>query len=190
MTDATLIDEALDEAKDRMAKAIAHTQSEVAAVRTGRASSAFVEKLRVEYYGSEVPLVQLASFSVPEARLLIITPFDKGSMKAIEKAIQSSDLGLTPSNDGQVIRLNFPQLTAERRKELVKVVRTRAEEGRVAIRNHRRSTRHDLEAFAKEGAISNDDLERAERELEKLTHDQVAEIDRIIAQKEQELLAI
>lgn len=190
MTDGSLTDVALEEAKERMAKAVHHAQTEIASVRTGRASPAFIEKLRVEYYGAEVPLQQLASFSVPEARLLIVTPFDKGSMRAIEKAIQTSELGITPSNDGQVIRLAFPQLTAERRRDLVKVVRARAEEGKVAVRNHRRSARHDLEGFAKEGEISNDDLEWAEKELDKLTQEHVVEIDRLVAQKEQELLEI
>jgi ribosome recycling factor len=150
----------------------------------------FVEKLRVDYYGSEVPLQQLAGFSVPEPRLLVVSPYDKNSIKAIEKAIQASDLGITPNNDGAVIRLAFPQLTAERRKELVKVVKHRAEEARVAVRNVRRGARHDLEAFQKEGELSEDDLDRAEKELEKLTHEYVAEIDNMAAHKEQEMLEV
>ncbi|MGH9102140.1 MAG: ribosome recycling factor [Acidimicrobiales bacterium] len=186
----SLVDEALAEAREKMVKAVQHAQGELASVRTGRASPALVEKLKVEYYGTTVPLQQLASFGVPEARLLVITPFDKASMKAVEKAIQGSDLGITPSNDGQVIRLTFPQLTADRRKELVKVVRSRAEEGRVAVRNLRRSVRHDLEAFARDGEISTDELDRAEKELERLTHEQVAEVDRILSHKEHELLEI
>ena len=153
-------DDVLAETKDRMAKARDHLQGEFGSIRTGRASPIFVEKLRIDYYGSEVPLQQLAGFSVPEPRLLVISPYDKGSIKAIEKAIQASDLGITPSNDGAVIRLAFPQLTAERRKELVKVVKHRAEEARVAVRNLRRSARHDLEAFQKEGELSEDDLDR------------------------------
>ena len=183
-------DDVLAESKDRMAKAISHLQGEFGSIRTGRASPVFVEKLRVDYYGSEVPLQQLAGFSVPEPRLLVISPYDKNSIKAIEKAIQASDLGITPSNDGAVIRLAFPQLTAERRKELVKVVKHRAEEARVAVRNLRRSARHDLEAFQKEGELSEDDLDRAEKELEKLTHEFVAEIDNLAAHKEKEMLEV
>ncbi len=185
-----MIDETLLEAVDKMGKAVVHTQSEFAAIRTGRATPALVERLKVEYYGTEVPLQQLAGFSVPEARLLVIQPYDKSAIKAIERAIQHSDLGITPSNDGQVIRLVFPELTSERRKELVKVVRHKAEDGRVAIRNVRRSARHQLEALEREGEISSDELDRAEKELEKLTHDQVAEIDRMLARKEQELLEV
>ncbi|HUQ62230.1 MAG TPA: ribosome recycling factor, partial [Acidimicrobiales bacterium] len=135
-------------------------------------------------------LQQIAGFSVPEARVLVISPYDKTAIKAIEKAIQNSDVGITPSNDGQVIRLVFPQLTSERRKELVKVVRHKAEEGRVAIRNLRRAARHELEALERDGDISSDDLERAEKELERLTHEQVAEIDRTLQRKEQELLEV
>ena len=183
-------DDVLAETKDRMAKARDHLQGEFGSIRTGRASPIFVEKLRVDYYGSEVPLQQLAGFSVPEPRLLVISPYDKGSIKAIEKAIQASDLGITPSNDGVVIRLAFPQLTAERRKEMVKIVKHRAEEARVAVRNVRRSARHDLEAFQKEGELSEDDLDRAEKELEKLTHEYVAEIDNLAAHKEQEMLEV
>ncbi|MDA8391398.1 MAG: ribosome recycling factor [Actinomycetota bacterium] len=186
----SLVDESLSDARQKMAKAVQHTQAELASVRTGRASPSLIEKLRVEYYGSDVPLLQLAGFSVPEARVLVVSPYDKGALRSIEKAIQNSDLGITPSNDGQVIRLSFPQLTAERRKELVKVVRSRAEDGKVAVRNLRRATRHDLESFAKGGDISNDDLDRAEKELEKLTQEHVADVERILAQKEQELLEI
>jgi ribosome recycling factor len=185
-----MIEDALLEAADKMGKAVTHTQSEFAAIRTGRATPALVERLKVEYYGTEVPLQQLAGFSVPEARLLVIQPYDKSAIKAIERAIQHSDLGITPSNDGQVVRLVFPELTSERRKELVKVVRHKAEDGRVAIRNVRRSARHQLEALERDGDISTDELDRAEKELEKLTHDQVAEIDRMLARKEQELLEV
>jgi ribosome recycling factor len=183
-------DDVLAETKDRMAKARDHLQGEFGSIRTGRASPIFVEKLKVDYYGSDVPLQQLAGFSVPEPRLLVISPYDKGSIKAIEKAIQASDLGITPNNDGAVIRLAFPQLTAERRKELVKVVKHRAEEARVAVRNLRRSARHDLEAFQKEGELSEDDLDRAEKELEKITHEYVAEIDNLAAHKEKEMLEV
>ncbi len=185
-----MIDDILLEATEKMGKAVSHTQSDFAGIRTGRATPALVEKLKVDYYGSEVPLQQLAGFSVPEARVLVISPYDKNSIKAIERAIQNSDLSINPSNDGQVIRLVFPQLTSERRKELVKVVRHRAEEGRVAARNIRREARRELEALEKEGEISADDLERAEKELEKVTHEYVAEIDRVLARKEQELLEV
>jgi ribosome recycling factor len=185
-----MIDDVLADITDKMGKAVAHTQSEFAAVRTGRAAPALVEKLRVDYYGTEVPLQQLAGFNVPEARLLVIQPYDKNSVKAIEKAIQNSDLGINPSNDGQVIRLSFPQLTEERRKELVKVVKHKAEEGRVAVRNLRRSARHELEALEKDGHVSSDDLDWAGKELDKLTHEYVVEIDRMVQHKEHELLEV
>lgn len=173
-----------------MGKAVAHAQAEFSGVRTGRATPALVEKLRVDYYGSEVPLQQLAGFSVPEARLLVIQPYDKNSIKAIERAIQHSDLGIMPSNDGAVIRLSFPQLTSDRRKELVKVVRHKAEEGRIAVRNLRRAARHELEALEHDAEISSDELERAEKELEQITHTYVADIDRMLQRKEQELLEV
>jgi ribosome recycling factor len=147
-----------------------------------------VEKIVVDYYGSEVPLQQLAGFQVPEARMLVISPYDKGSLGAIEKAIQQSDLGLNPSNDGQVIRLAFPQLTADRRKELVKVVKAMAEDGRIAIRNLRRSARHELEQLSSD--TPEDDIARGEKELDRITHAQEAEIDKALEQKEQELLEV
>jgi ribosome recycling factor len=183
-----LIDVVLAEAADRMHKAVEHAQVEFAGVRTGRASPAFVEKLSVDYYGSSVPLQQLAGFSVPEARMLVIQPYDAGSIKAIEKAIQHSDLGLNPSNDGKVIRLAFPPLTAERRKEYVKMVKEMAEEGRIVVRQHRRSARHDLEGMEKEGEISSDEVDRAEKELEKVTAGHIAAIDTALEHKERELL--
>ena len=178
----------LEEASEKMDKAVSHAQAEFSSIRTGRATPAFVEKLAVDYYGTEVPLQQIAGFSVPEARMLVIQPYDVGSIKAIEKAIQNSDLGVNPSNDGKVIRLNFPPLTAERRKDYVKMVKSMAEEGRVAVRNLRRSARHDLEAFEKDGDISADDLERAEKELDKITAAHVAGIDSALELKERELL--
>ena len=180
----------VDDASEKMRKVIVHLQDQFGSVRTGRAAPALVEKLKVDYYGSEVPLQQLAGFSVPEPRMLVVSPYDKGAIKSIEKAIQASDLGINPSNDGQVIRLTFPPLTEERRKELVKVVKHRAEEGRIAVRNIRRQARHDLEAFEKDGDLSEDELDRAEKELEKLTHDVVSEIDEILSRKEQELLEV
>jgi ribosome recycling factor len=188
MSDNELIGAVIEDTAEKMAKAVAHAQAEFSSVRTGRATPAFVEKLPVDYYGTEVPLQQIAGFSVPEARMLVIQPYDAGSIKAIEKAIQNSDLGLNPSNDGKVIRLSFPPLTAERRKEYVKMVKHMAEEGRVSIRNLRRAARHDLDALEKDGDISADELERAEKELEKLTATQVAGIDTALEHKEHELL--
>jgi ribosome recycling factor len=178
------------EAKDRMHKAVLHMQEEFAGIRTGRATPAIVEKLKVDYYGSDVPLQQLASFSVPEPRVLVISAYDKSAIKAIEKAIQASDIGVTPSNDGALIRLTFPELTADRRKQLVKVVKARAEDGRVAVRNVRRHTRQELEHLEKDGEISRDDLDRIEKELEKLTHEVIAEIDTMSGHKEKELLEV
>jgi len=190
MDDDSLVGAVISDVRDRMAKAVTHAQGEFAGIRTGRASPALVEKLKVDYYGTEVPLQQLASFNVPEARLLVITPYDKGSIKAIEKSIQHSELGLNPSSDGQVIRLVFPPLTEERRRELVKLVRHKSEEARVAIRNLRRSARHDLEAMEKDGDVSAGELERAEKEMEKVTADYVGEIDSLLARKEAELLEV
>jgi ribosome recycling factor len=180
----------LDDCADKMKKAVAHLQTEFAAVRTGRASSALVEKLRVEVYGSDVPLQQIAGFGVPEPRVLTIAPYDKSTLKAIEKAIQQSDLGVNPSNDGEIIRMTFPELTEERRKDFVKVVRNRAEEGRVAVRNARRHARQELEHLEKDGDLSKDDLDRAEKDLEKRTHEVVAEIDELLKHKEGELLTV
>ena len=188
MDDDTLIGAVFSDAREKMAKAVAHLQSEFSAIRTGRANPALVDQLKVEYYGSEVPLQQIAGFNVPEPRLLVITPYDKSSLKAIISAIQASDLGINPSDDGTVIRLAIPPLTAERRKDFVKVAKAKAEDGRIAVRNVRRGARHDLDALEKDGDISSDELERAEKELEKITHDHVAEIDRMLQHKEQELL--
>ncbi len=173
-----------------MEKAVENTRREFSHVRSGKASPNMLDTVRVEMYGQTMQLNQVATVSAPEPRLLVVTPFDKGAIKSIEKAILNSDLGINPSNDGQVIRLVFPQLTSERRKELVKVVRHKAEEGRVAARNIRREARRELEALEKDGEISADDLERAEKEMEKLTHEYVAEIDRMLARKEQELLEV
>ena len=180
----------LDDAATRMGKAVEHARAEFGGVRTGRAAPALVEKLMVDYYGTEVPLQQLAGFQVPEARMLVVSPYDKGALGAIEKAIQHSDLGLNPSNDGAVIRLAFPPLTAERRKDLVRVVKQMAEDGRIAIRNLRRTARHDLDAMAREGDVSEDDIARAEKELDRITHAHEAEIDKALEQKEQELLEV
>jgi ribosome recycling factor len=178
------------EAREHMDRAVDHTQAEFGSIRTGRATPALVEHLKVDYYGTETELRQMAGFSVPEARLLVVSPYDKGSLGAIEKALQGSDLGITPSNDGTVIRLSFPVPTEQRRKELVKVVKQKAEDGRVTVRNVRRSTRHDLDALQKDGEMSSDELKLVEKELEKVTQDRVAAIDKLLAHKEQELLEI
>ncbi len=188
--DLDLVQAALEECRERMHKAVDHARTDFASVRTGRASPALVEKLKVDYYGTDVPLQQLAGFSIPEPRVLVVSPYDKGSLRAIEKAIAASDLGINPSNDGSVIRLVFPELTTERRKELVKVVHKRAEDGKVAVRNVRRATRHELEALEKDGDISSDELERAEKDLEKVTHELVSEVDRLLVAKEKELLEL
>ncbi len=184
------VDASLADATDKMAKAVAHLKEELSGVRTGRATPSALNRVTVEYYGTPVPLNQLAGFSVPEPRLLMIQPFDKGAIGSIEKAILASDLGITPSNDGNVIRLAFPPLTEERRKELVKVVHQRAEEGRVAVRNVRRHHKDELEKLEKDHAISEDDLKRSEKELQKLTDRFVAEVDEIQRHKEQELLEV
>ena len=185
-----MIEETLLDAMEKMGKAVEHVQAQFLGVRTGRANASLVEKLQVEYYGAFVPLQQLASFQVPEARMLVVKPHDRGSIAAIERALQSSDLGLSPSNDGVVIRLNFPALTEERRKEFVKVVKNMAEEGRVTVRNIRRDARKVLETAQKDGYISQDDLDRAEKELEQITHTTVEAVDKAFARKEQELLEV
>ena len=188
--DDDLIALVVSDASEHMAKAVDHTQSEFGAIRTGRATPALVEHLKVDYFGSETELRTMAGFSVPEARLLVISPYDKSSLGAIEKALQNSDLGINPSNDGTVIRLSFPIPTEQRRKELVKVVKQKAEEGRVTVRNMRRNARQELDSMQKDGDISTDELERVEKDLDKLTQDNVAAIDRLLAHKEQELLEI
>ena len=188
--DQDLVDLVIDDTRDRMDKALEHLRSEFGSVRTGRASSALVEGLIVDYYGTNVALKQLAGFSVPEPRMLVISPYDKGAMGSIEKAIQNSDLGLNPSNDGNVIRLGFPALTEDRRKALVKIVRQKAEDGRVALRAVRRHARQELESMEKEHGLSTDDIERVEKTLDKMTHDEVATVDTLLAQKERELLDV
>lgn len=185
-----MIDDILLEAIDKMDKAVEHAQSQFSTVRTGRATPALVEKLPVNYYGADVPLVQLAGFQVPEARTLVIKPHDRGAITAIEKAIRESDLGMSPSNDGVVIRLNFPMLTEERRRDYVKLIKNMAEDGRVAVRNVRRDARKGLDTAEKAGEVSSDDIERAEKELDKITHDHVEHIDRAVQRKEQELLEV
>jgi ribosome recycling factor len=185
-----VIEDILLEAMDKMDKAVEHTQTQFGTVRTGRASPALVERLNVDYYGAPVPLQQLASISVPEARQLLIKPHDRGALDAIEKAIRESDLGVNPNNDGIAIRLSLPQLTEERRKEYVKVAKNMAEDGRIALRNTRRDARKALEGLEKDSEISADDLERAEKELDKVTSGHVEHIDQALNRKEQELLEV
>ncbi len=189
MTDGVLKD-FIEEAKARMAKSVEATRGEFSTVRTGRASPHLLDRVNVDYYGAVTPLRQLAQISSTEARLLTITPYDKSSIKAIEKAILESDVGLTPSNDGQVIRLQIPELTEERRRELVKVVHNIAEQGRVSVRNVRRDVMHDLRELKSEGEVGSDDEHRAEAELQKLTDARIGEIDTTLAGKEEEILEV
>ncbi|HSO50563.1 MAG TPA: ribosome recycling factor [Acidimicrobiia bacterium] len=183
-----MISDLLTEAEHKMELAIEHVASEFSTVRTGRANPQLLQRISVEYYGSPTPLQQLASISVPEPRLLVVQPFDKSIVGSIEKALQTSDLSLNPSNDGNVIRIAFPPLTEERRKDLIKVVKNMAEEGRVAVRNIRRHSKTDMEAL--HGEISDDDIRRGEDELQKLTDRYVEKIDRQLAHKEEELLEV
>jgi ribosome recycling factor len=180
----------MSDARAKMAKAITVLKEELGGIRTGRATPALLSRIVVEYYGTQVPLQQLASFSVPEPRTLLVQPFDKNAIGSMEKAIMASDLGITPSNDGNVIRLSFPPLTEERRKDLIKIVHQRGEEGRVAVRNIRRHSKEELERLERDATISEDELSRAEKELQKLTDQHVAEVDEIVAHKEQELKEI
>ncbi len=183
-----MLEELLDEAMARMDQAVTHTGGEFATVRTGRANPGLLHRIQVDYYGAPTPLQQLAGFSVPEARMLIVSPYDKSSIVAIERAIRESELGLNPSNDGNVIRLAFPALTEERRRDLIKVCRHLAEEGRVAVRNVRRHTKDDLEAL--EGEISDDDIRRAEKELQEMTDAHVKRLDELLLHKEEELMEV
>ena len=185
-----VIKDFLDEATGRMQRSVDATKNEFATVRTGRASPHLLDRIDVDYYGAVTPLRQLAQISATEARLLTITPYDKNSIKAIEKSILESDVGLTPSNDGQVIRLAIPELTEERRKDLVKVVRRIAEDGRVAIRNVRRDVMHDLRELKEAGEVGQDDEHRAEVELQKLTDQRIGELDEALAAKEKEILEV
>jgi ribosome recycling factor len=185
-----MIDELLQDAAERMSKSVEATRTEFGTVRTGRASPSLLDRVEVDYYGARTPLKQLATISAPEARLLTVTPYDKSSIKAIEKAILESDVGLTPSNDGNIIRLNVPELTEERRKDLVRIVHNIAEEGRVAIRNIRRDVMQDLRELKNEGEVGSDDEHRAEQQLQKLTDEHVAQIDAALAAKEQEILEV
>ena len=185
-----MIKDLLNSAVDRMEAALDNLNSDLTAIRTGRASPALVEKLQVEYYGSNLPLIQLANISVPEARQLLIKPFDASSLRAIERAIQASELGLTPHNDGKQIRLNLPPLTEERRRDLVKLVNARLEETKVAMRNIRRDVLKDMRDYEKEKLISEDDLETGEEKLQKIVDEKIDEIEVIGIRKDKEIMEV
>jgi ribosome recycling factor len=184
-----MVQEQINDAKARMHKAVEALKAELASVRSGRASTGLVDHIKADYYGTPTPLNQIATITTPDARLIVITPFDKGAMGAIEKAILKSDLGLTPTNDGTVIRLSIPPLTEDRRRDLAKHVRKRVEEARVAVRNVRRDIHDHIRKIEHEHQISQDDLHRSETDLQKLTDEQIKEVDRIGDEKEKDLLA-
>src|SRR4051812_10642797 len=190
MAAETLIDELLQDAGERMSKSLESAQHEFSTVRTGRASPQLLDRIVVDYYGAMTPLNQLSTVSAPEARLITVTPYDKSSIKAIEKAINESDIGLNPSNDGNVVRLVLPELTEERRKDLVKVVRGIAEEGRIKIRNVRRDVMQDLRELKDGGDVGSDEEHRAETELQKLTDGRIAELDELLKAKEADILEV
>jgi ribosome recycling factor len=186
----SMIDDLLADAREHMDKSVEATRTKFGSIRTGRATPALLDRIMVDYYGTQTPLKQLATISAPEARLLTVQPYDKSSIKAIERSIQESDLGLTPNNDGQIIRLQVPELTEERRKQLVKVVRGLAEEGKVAIRNIRRDVMHDLRELRDAGEAGSDDEHRAEDALQKLTDEKVHDLDALVKGKEEEILEV
>jgi ribosome recycling factor len=188
MTEMT--NELIADARERMAKSVEAIRHEFGSVRTGRASPALLDRISVDYYGATTPLKQLATISAPEARMLTVQPYDKSSIKAIERAIMESDVGLTPNNDGNLIRLSVPELTEERRKQLVKVVRHIAEEGRIGIRNVRRDVMHDLRELKEAGEAGSDDEHRAEVELQKVTDARIADLDELLKSKEAEILEV
>lgn len=185
-----LIDELLVEAGERMTAAVQAAQNTFSSVRTGRASPSVLDRIMVDYYGAMTPVKQLATVNVPEARLITVQPYDASSIKLIEKAIMESDVGLTPSNDGRIIRLSIPELNEERRRELVKVVRGLAEEGRISVRNVRRDIMHDLKALKDDGDVGADDERRGEQEVQKLTDARIAELDALLKVKEEEILEV
>jgi ribosome recycling factor len=185
-----MIDDLLTDAGRRMDKSVEAAQHELNTVRTGRASAALLDRVNVDYYGTATPLRQLATINVPEPRMLTVQPFDPSSIKAVERAIQESDLGLTPSNDGKIIRLPIPQLTEERRKELVKIVRGLAEDGRVAVRNVRRDVMHHLKELVRDGDVGDDEERRAEDRAQKLTDEHVHRIDELLKRKEEEIMEV
>jgi ribosome recycling factor len=185
-----VIEETLFDAEEKMEKAVSVAKEEFAGIRTGRAHPAMFAKITAEYYGTQTPVNQLASFHIPEPRMVVIQPFDKSSLGSIEKAIRNSDLGVNPSNDGAIIRVVFPELSEERRREYVKIAHRKAEDGRVAIRNIRRHSKDALDKLAKNGDAGEDDVRRAERELDDLTHTYVTQVDELLKHKETELLEV
>jgi ribosome recycling factor len=185
-----VIDDSLLEAEEKMEKAVAVAKEDLGGIRTGRAHPAMFNKITAEYYGTPTPVNQLASFHMPEPRMVIVQPYDKSSLGAIERAIRDSDLGVNPSNDGTIIRVVFPELSEERRKEYVKIARHKAEEGRVSIRNIRRHAKDSIDKLVKNGDSGEDDGRRAERELEELTHTYIAQVDELLKNKEAELLEV
>jgi ribosome recycling factor len=185
-----VIDETILEAEEKMEKAVVVAKEEFGGIRTGRAHPAMFNKITAEYYGTQTPVNQLASFHMPEPRMVIIQPFDKSSLQAIEKAVRNSDLGVNPSNDGVIIRVVFPELSEERRREFIKIARHKAEESRVSIRNIRRHAKDSLDKLVKNGDAGEDDGRRAERELEDLTHTYVGQVDELLKHKETELLEV
>ncbi len=185
-----MIDETLLEAEDKMDKAVEVAKEDFATIRTGRANAGMFTKVTVEYYGAPTPLQQLASFTTPEARTILITPFDVSSLGAIERALRDSDLGVNPGNDGKIIRVNLPQLTEERRRDYVKLARHKAEDARISVRNIRRRAKDELERISKDGEAGEDEVGRAEKELEALTKKHVDMVDQLLAHKESELLEV
>ena len=185
-----MIDDTLLEAEEKMEKAVEVAKEDFAAIRTGRANPAMYNKLVVDYYGAPTPLQQLASFQIPEARTVIITPYDRGSMAAVEKALRDSDLGVNPSNDGVIIRLVLPVLTEERRRDYIKIARHKAEDARVSVRNIRRRAKEELDRIVKDGEAGEDQVQRAEKELEQVTKRHVELIDDVLRHKESELLEV
>jgi ribosome recycling factor len=185
-----VIDDTLLEAEEKMEKAVAVAKDDFNGIRTGRAHPSMFNKITAEYYGTQTPVNQLASFHLPEPRMVIVQPYDKGSMGAIEKAIRNSDLGVNPSNDGSIIRIVFPELSEERRKEFIKVARTKAEDSRISIRNIRRHAKDGIDKLVKHGDAGEDDGRRAERELDELTHTYTAQVDELLKHKEAELLEV
>jgi ribosome recycling factor len=185
-----MIDETMREAEDKMGKAIGVAKEDFSAIRTGRANPAMFNKILADYYGTPTPVNQLASFHSPESSLMVVTPYDKGALAALEKAIRDSDLGVNPVDDGTVIRVPFPPLTEERRKEFIKVAKHKAEDARVALRNIRRHAKDQLEAFQKDGEVGEDDVRRAEKHLDEVTHKFTAQIDELLKHKEAELLEV
>jgi ribosome recycling factor len=183
-----VIEETLFEAEERMERAVEHAKEEFAAIRTGRATPAMFSKIIIDYYGAPTPLTQMASVGVPEPRMAIIKPYDASQIAAMERAIRDSDLGVNPNNEGTQLRIHLPQMTEERRREMIKVARHKAEEGRVAIRNVRRKAKEELDRIVKDGEAGEDEVRRAEKELDDVTHRYVAQVDELVKHKEAELL--